>query len=317
MLKKKVVVIGGGNGSAIALVALKQNLAKFDISAVISMSDSGGSSGNLRKELGVLPPGDIMRAILALSKHDFPLLRKIFYGNRFLEVGKLSGHNLGNLFLSLAAGYEKDFMAVVRALEQSVETVGKVYPATLSACNLAVELNNGKIIRTEAAIDKPNYNRAWKIKKAWLEPKAKANKEAVKAIKKADYIILSPGSLYTSLVATLLPIGIKQAIQKTSAKIIYVAGDAFRLNGETGPETLSGTVAVLESFLPRACDYVLYNNHRLNQKERQYYHDNKWGRIKDDKEKIKNHQVITFGFTRAGGGLCSIKLGKKLAQLLK
>lgn len=316
-MKKKVVVIGGGNGSAIALVALKQNLQKFDISAVISMSDSGGSSGRLRKELGALPPGDIMRAVLALSKYDYPLLKRIFYGNRFKGKFKLNNHNLGNLFLALTAKYGGDFVAAVRALEEGVEALGKVFPTTLTMCDLAVELNNGKIVRTEAVIDKPSYNRAWQIKKAWLEPKVSAEKGALDVLKNADYIILSPGSLYTSVIATLLPNGIKEAIGKSKAKIIYVAGDAYRLNGETGPDSLSDTVAVLEEYLPRICDYIFYNNHQLSKKEHLYYHDKKWGQIKDDREKIKNHKIIAFDFSRTGGGLCSIKLGKKFKDILK
>jgi uncharacterized cofD-like protein len=99
--KKKVVVIGGGNGSAVCLEGLKTYTDRFDISAIISMSDSGGSSGILRREFATLPPGDIMRAILSLSKYDYQSLRKIFYQPRFKQVGKLNSHNLGNLFLTL------------------------------------------------------------------------------------------------------------------------------------------------------------------------------------------------------------------------
>src|SRR3989339_860667 len=120
MSKKKVVVIGGGNGSAISIVALKQNLDLFDISAVISMSDSGDSSGRLREEFNTLPPGDIMRAVLALSKYDYPLLKQIFFRNRFSGAGKLDGHNLGNLALILGEKYDGDFMSAIRALEQNL-----------------------------------------------------------------------------------------------------------------------------------------------------------------------------------------------------
>src|SRR3989338_10719600 len=101
MSKKKIVVIGGGNGSSLCLEALKKHANIFDISAVISMSDSGGSSGKLRKEFNTLPPGDIMRAILSLSKYDYKILRRIFYKPRFKNTGKLDSHNLGNLFLTL------------------------------------------------------------------------------------------------------------------------------------------------------------------------------------------------------------------------
>ncbi len=120
MIKKRILVIGGGNGSAISLVALKQNLKIFDLSAVISMSDSGGSSGRLRRQFKTLPPGDIMRAVLALSKYDYASLRKIFYQPRFSGTGKLDSHNLGNLFLTLTAQYCGDFL---KALEEKINGI--------------------------------------------------------------------------------------------------------------------------------------------------------------------------------------------------
>ncbi|EKD42864.1 MAG: hypothetical protein ACD_72C00550G0003 [uncultured bacterium] len=317
MKKKKVVVIGGGNGSAIALVALKQHINLFDISAVIAMSDSGGSSGRLRKELGVLPPGDIMRAILALSKYDYPLLKTIFNRNRFSVSGKLNKHNLGNLFLGLGTQYGKDFLKSVQALAESVEAVGKIFPVTLLQSDLVAQLSNNKIIKTEAVIDEPKYDRSLRIKKVWLEPRVKAYKEAIKSILEADYIVLSPGSLYTSVIAALLPIGIFEAIKKSKAKMVYVAGNAYRTRGETGPTVMSETVSELESYLPRKIDWVLYDNHKLDKKEKNIYKDKKWGLIKFDFKNLSDVNIISFDFSRTDGGLCAIKLGKKFKQILK
>ncbi|MFA6424104.1 MAG: gluconeogenesis factor YvcK family protein [Candidatus Magasanikbacteria bacterium] len=317
MKKKNVVVIGGGNGSAISLVALKQNVDLFDISAVIAMSDSGGSSGKLRKEFGTLPPGDVLRAILALSRYDYLLLKKIFNGNRFSANNKLSGHNLGNIFLTLTEQYAGDFNMAIRALEESVEAMGRVYPVTLANCDLVAELNNKKIIRTEAAIDKPNYSRDLRIKKVWLDPQVKANKEAISAILSADYIVLSPGSLYTSVVATLLPNGIKEAIKKSNAKMVFVVGNAYHTDGETGPEYLSETVKELEMYLPRPADWILYNIHKLTNKELAFYKTRNWGTIKYDPKNLPKRSIVAFDFSRTGGGLCSIKLGKKLKEILK
>jgi uncharacterized cofD-like protein len=229
--KKKVAVLGGGNGSAVCLEALKKFNNRFEIAGIISMSDSGGSSGRLRKEFSTLPPGDIMRAVLALSKYDYKSLRQVFYKPRFAGLGKLDTHNLGNLFLVLAAQYGGSFMHGLEALAASVEVCGKVFPVTMHTVDLAAELDNGSIVRTEAFIDKPEYNRGWKIKKVWLEPDCKVYEAAAKAIRQADYIILSPGSLYTSLISTLLPAGVREAIAASKAKIYYVAGNAFRLDG--------------------------------------------------------------------------------------
>lgn len=317
MNKKKIVVIGGGNGSAVSLVALKQNINLFDISAVISMSDSGGSSGRLRKEFGVLPPGDIMRAILALSKYDYPLLKKIFYTNRFDETGKLSKHNLGNIFLTLATKYSGDIRLAIKSLLQSVEAQGEVFPATLQSCDLVAELQNGQKIFGEANIDEPNYDRKYKIKKVFLEPKVKANLEAIEAIKNADYIVLCSGSLYTSVVATLLPVGMIEAIKKSHGKLVYVCGNAYRTDGETGPENMADAAAVLQSVLPRAIDFVLCNSHILNKVEKKNYREKNWGVLENNAKEIKNSKVIIFDYERAGGGLCSFKLGAMFKKIMK
>ncbi len=316
MPKKKVVVIGGGNGSALCLEGLKKypNLA---ISAVISMSDSGGSSGRLRKEFNTLPPGDIMRAILSLSKYDYKILRQIFYKPRFQNVGKLDNHNLGNLFLTLISQYAGNFLHALEALSQSVEAQGKVYPVTLENANLVAELQNGDIIRTEAFIDSPSYNRGLKIKKVWLEPVCQAYAEAQKVIEATDCIILSPGSLYTSLIATLLPGGIKEAIEKNKkAKIIYVAGSAYRLDGETGPERLSDFVLQMEKYLPRKIDLVIHNNHKLTKKQKEIYKVRKWGVFKFDKENLKGKKVKSLDLEAAEGGLSPTKLAVVLKKIL-
>lgn len=316
MSKKKVVVLGGGNGSAVSLVALKQNATKFDISGVVAMSDSGGSSGKLRQEFGVLPPGDIMRAVLALSVYDYPLLKKIFYTNRFDGKNKLNKHNLGNVFLTLAQKYTGDLISAVRALEQSVEAQGKIFPATLESCDLVAELTNGKKIFSEAKIDHPEYNRSFKIKKVYLEPNVKVYPEAAKAIKMADYIILSPGSLYTSVVATLLPLGLQEAIKNSKAKIIFVSGNAYRTDSETGPEDMAGAVIELQKYLPRKIDLILHNNHRLTAVEKKKYQEKNWGVLEDNTKELKDYKVISFDYERSGGGLCSIKLGQKLKEVM-
>lgn len=313
---KKIVVIGGGNGSAIVLNGLKQYADKFDISAVISTSDSGGSSGRLRKEFKTLPPGDIVRAVLALSKYDYSTLRKIFYTPRFKGLGeKLDGHNLGNLFLVLTANYCGDLLKSLDALAQSVEAVGHVYPATLTTVDLVAELTNGKIIRTEALIDVPKYSRKLKIKKVWLEPNCKAYFKAVKTIKEADYIILSPGSLYTSIIAALLPIGIREAIKESKAKLVYIEG-AYRTNGETGPECFSGLITQLESYLPRKIDLILHNCQKLNSKQTEFFKEKKWADFIFDKENLPDRNIKNYSYRTEFGGLCSIKLGKILQNSL-
>ena len=145
MNKKKVVVMGGGNGSAVSLSALKRHIDTFDISAVTSMIDSGYSTGAMRKQFGILPPGDIMRASVSMSKYDYNILKPIFYKNRPTSLTKLNtdlgaerGPSLGNLFLLLVSQYEGDFIKALRALEETVESVGHAYPSTVEQSQLVV-----------------------------------------------------------------------------------------------------------------------------------------------------------------------------------
>lgn len=314
--KQKSVVVGGGNGSAIAICALKQNLDKLDISSVVSMCDSGGSSGILRKEFNTLPPGDIMRAVLAMSCYPYQDLRQIFYKPRFHDTGKLDAHNLGNLFLTLTSQFCGDFLQALEAMAQSVKAIGKVYPVSLQPTDLVAELDNGAIIRTEAFIDSPTYNRGLKIKKVWLEPRIDGYSEAIDAIESADYIFISPGSLYTSIIATLLPRGIKEAINNSPAKIIYIAGNAYQTDGETGPEKLSDIILQLEEYLPRQLDLVFFCNASLSGKQIKYYQEKKWGLIANDRDNIRSGLVEEFDYLEGEGGLSSDLLGVEIKSFL-
>lgn len=314
--KRRVVVVGGGNGSAISLRALKKYKDCFEISAVISVSDSGGSSGKLREEFHTLPTGDIMRAILALSRHDFPTLKKIFYENRFSEVGKLDIHNVGNLFLVLAQQYGGDFISGIRALSQAVESVGYVYPATLDSTHLNVELANGQIIKTEAAIDVPKYDLNLRIKHAWLEPAGVAYPEAVRAIEAADWIVLGPGSLYTSVIAALLPQGISDAIAQSKGKIMFVAGNAYHKHGETGPKRLSEFTRELQEYIPRKVDIVLYNTHTLDESQMKAYEKNDWVLFEQDPGALPEYTLLGRQFEESVGGLDPEQIGDIFYEIL-
>ena len=279
------------------------------------MSDSGGSSGILRKEFNTVPPGDIMRAVLALSKYDYLMLKQIFYRNRFSQ-GKLKGHNLGNLFLVLGAEKCGDFMQAVKALEESVEATGHAYPATLDTTDLCAELDNGQIIKTEAAIDKPNYDWSIKIKNVWLEPKGEVYFGAKQAIEEADYIVFSPGSLYTSVIATILPAGVKETIENSKAKLIFAMGNVYVKEGETGPTTVSEAVHTLEKYLPRKLDLVILHSAPMTDVKKEMRNSRGWVSFVDDIENQKGMNILKVDYERDEGGLCSIKLGKILKKIL-
>lgn len=315
--KINIVVIGGGGGSPTSIIALKQNFSAYNLSAIVPMSDSGGSSGLLRREFNTLPPGDIMRVILAMSKHEYLLLKQIFHRIRFSETGKLTGHDLGNIFLVLGAQYTGDYLKSIKALSQSVETIGEVQPVSLQLTNLFAKLTNGKIIKGEHKIDKPNYSRKFKIEKVWLEPAVKAYPQALRKLMEADYIIFSHGSLYTSIIATLLPKGVFEAIKKSSAKLVNITQNSFEDSGETGPECLSERIKALEQYLPRPLDIVIYNNKILDDKQKKFYQEKGWTVLKKDAENLPNRKLIGADFEQARGGMCAIKLGKILKKVLK
>lgn len=317
-MKKKIVVVGGGNGSAITLNAVKKFIDDFEISAVVSVSDSGGSSGKLRQEFDTLPPGDILRAILAMSPYDYPMLKNIFHKNRFSTPEKLKGHNLGNLFMMLVKGYTGDFIDGIRTLEQAVEAVGKVYPSTLNKTDLVAELSDSSLVKGETKIDIPEYDKKLRIKKVWLEPEAQIYSEAKRVIEEADYIFFGPGSLYTSVIASVLPNGFQEVIKNSSAKLVYITGNAREKDGETGPRVWSDFVKELQSYLPRQFDFVIYNNHVQNEQEEKNYQKRGWEVYPFDPENLVNYNIIAEDYERFGGGLCPDRLAKVLqSKVLK
>lgn len=249
MTRKKVVVIGGGTGTYQVLSGLKKY--PLDISAVISMADSGGSTGRLRKELGILPPGDVRRAILALSDLPFAekTLEKMF--NFRFDDGKesgLGGHSLGNILLAALTQITGSMDRAINEAARILNASGKIFPVTLDKTNLVAMLPDGKRVFGEAGIDKRTYKLELPIESVYLSPRAKAFGEAVNAIKKADLIVLGPGDLFTSIVPTLLVDGVTDAIKRSKGNLAYV------VNLMTKREETSGFKA--SDFVDKIIEYL-------------------------------------------------------------
>ena len=312
--KIKVMSIGGGNGSAFTLNALKQYKDIADISAVVSVTDSTGSSRVLRDEFDTLPVGDIMRAVLALSPYNYKILKNIFYKNRFDNLGKLSKHNLGNLALVLMQDYAGDFVSAIRALECSIEARGKVWPVSLGRADLVAELEDGQKIISEGEIDKPKYDKNIKIKKLTLDKKIKILPEVKELLEQADYIFFGPGSFYTSIIATILPDGFFEALQNSKAKFVFVFGNARHTHGETGPKQLSEFITTLEGYLPRKIDLCYYNNHEFDDVERKIYNKRGWEIVPNDSN---DSRIIAFDYEREGTGLSWQKFYPELKKLFE
>ena len=255
--KKKIVVIGGGTGIFAVLAGLKKYFD--DISAVVSMADDGGSTGILREEFGILPPGDIRRAIIALAHSDNKILSELF-NYRFKEGRGLAGHSFGNLMITALERLTGSFDQAVKEASKVFGLKGKVIPVTLQHTRLYAELENGKVVSRETNIDVPKHDGHLKIKRVWLKPAVRINPEAAKEIKAADLIIIGPGDLYTSLIPNLLVRGLKKSLEQTEAKILYFV-NLMTKYGETDGFRASDFLKILESYLGKiVLDYIVVNN---------------------------------------------------------
>lgn len=232
-MRKKVVVIGGGSGSFNILKGLKKYALRakddesIEISVIVTMMDSGGSSGIIRDEHGILPPGDVRRCLIALS--DETEVMKQLFQYRFGD--NLKNHNFGNLFLTALTEILGSEDKAMEEVQKMLKVNGKVVPVTLDNSHLCAELDDGKVLKGEAQIDKGKKDRS-KIKRVYLMPNAKANPKAIIALEEADAIIIGPGDLYTSIIPNLIVEGITGAINESKALKIYNC-NIMTKNGET------------------------------------------------------------------------------------
>ena len=262
MDNKKIVVIGGGTGTYTVLSGLKNH--PVDLSAIVTMADDGGSTGVLRHELGVLPPGDVRQCLVALSEAPETLRDLFLY--RF-EHGALAGHNFGNLFLSAMEKVTGHFEDAVLTAGKVLNIKGRVIPVSTEPMVLMAEYEDGRVVVGEHNIDaggtlsvpEPTLSVGGKIRKIFLEHEARASFAAVDAIMGADLVILSAGDLYTSLIPNLLATGIIEALRRTPAKVAYIV-NLMTKRGETDGFGAYDFVAELEKYLgPNMIDIVCVN----------------------------------------------------------
>lgn len=225
---KKIVVIGGGTGNFAVLNGLKNY--DVDITAIVSMADDGGSTGILRDELGVLPPGDVRQCLVALSNSS-RLMRSLM--NYRFENGGLGGHSFGNLLLSALEKVTGSFEKAVDEVGKILFIKGKVIPVTTHQVRLKMILNNRQVLEGEKEIYlSQEIDQGYKS--IYLEPYPKANPHALQEIEQADLIVLGPGGLHTSLIPNLLVDGVSEALRKSSAKKMFIANLMNRKGQTTG-----------------------------------------------------------------------------------
>jgi uncharacterized cofD-like protein len=249
----KIVTIGGGTGLATMLRGLKKHTS--NLSAVVTVSDDGGSSGRLQKELGVLPPGDIRNCLVALAD-DEALVTDLFR-YRFTEGDGLTGHSFGNLFLAAMTGITGNFDDAIKVSSRVLNIKGRVLPATLAVAQLCAKLKNGDVVEGESNISRSRSP----IDHVYLDPPyAQPLDEVIGAIREADAIVLGPGSLYTSILPNLLVQRIAKEIEAANGVKIYVC-NVMTQPGETVDYTASQHVeALMRNAKARVCDIVIVND---------------------------------------------------------
>lgn len=309
---KKVVFIGGGTGGYTVLSGLREY--PYDLSAIVSMSDDGGSTGVLREEFGTLPPGDIRRALIALSDSDRKILSELF-SFRFDEESSLKGHSLGNLLLTALEKITGDFGSGVKEAGEILNIKGQVLPVTFTRTKLIATLTNGDKIEGETNIDIPKHDGTVKIKEVHLEPEATANPEAILAIEKADVIILGPGDVFTSILPNLVVIGISDAIKNSKAKVIYNVNIMTKF-GETTGYKAKDFVGRMEEYIGTGrIDVVTVNTERPTGDIVKRYEEEKVEFVEDD---LKGENVVRVDLLRDGQFLRhdSEKLASVLAGII-
>ncbi len=251
----KVVAIGGGTGLSTLLRGLKTHTS--NLTAVVTVSDDGGSSGRLQKELGVLPPGDIRNCLVALAD-DEALVTDLFR-YRFADGEGLEGHSFGNLFIAAMTGITGNFDSAIKESSRVLSVIGRVLPSTLRFATLCAEIADGKILRGESEVGKSPSP----IARLFLDPAdVKPLEEVIEAIRAADAIVLGPGSLFTSILPNLLIERIATEIAAAHAVKIYVC-NVMTQPGETGAMSASQHVATLQRYGGvKICDYALVNAQR-------------------------------------------------------
>ncbi len=277
----KIVAIGGGHGLSNLLLALKEYSS--NITAIVTVADSGGSSGRLREEFNIVAPGDIRNCLVALA--DAPALMGDLFQFRFSENSQLKGHNFGNLFLTAMVQITKgDFEKAVKESSKVLAIRGKVVPATVTNVHLVAEYADGKRTEGEAKIPRPNV----RITKLFMKPEnAKPTTDALEAIAGAEVIILGPGSLYTSVIPNLIINGITEAISRSSAFKIYVCNVMTQhgeTDGYTASDHLQAIVGHTRKDIVGAC---LINNAIAPQEMLGRYENEHSFPVKPDSERIK------------------------------
>ena len=277
--KIKVVTIGGGTGLSVLLRGLKKY--PLEITAVVTVADDGGSSGKIRSDMNIPSPGDIRNVIAALSDVE-PYLEKMFQ-YRF-DSGEVKGHPVGNLMIAAMTDIHGDFSTAVKVMSRILNVRGTVLPTTNDIATLNAVLSDGEIIRGESSITKAGGV----IDHVYITPsRVKPNEDVLKAIEEADYIIMGPGSLYTSIIPNLVISNVSEKIRESNAKKIYVC-NVMTQHGETDNYSVCDHIVAINKHVEENIfNLVIANSREFDDSILSKYHKEKQEPVKIDHEKIE------------------------------
>ena len=246
---------GGGTGLPSLLGGLKRN-PWLRVHAVVTMFDSGGSSGQLRDELGVLPPGDVLKCALALARNEAEARRVLLSRVPSIDP-RLAGHTGGNLLLSMMERYSGDFLSAVDGLRSLLGCTGKVWPVSCESASVCAEYSNGAMTRGEVEVDR-GQSQGMFVKRTWLEPSVKIHPAVDEAIRKMDAVLIGPGSFYTSLMPIFMVDGVSDALKEVKGPVVLIANLLTEGSGMNG-FTAGDAVRQISEAIERPIDVLVKN----------------------------------------------------------
>ena len=291
MKKRKIVVIGGGTGTYTVLSGLKK-FSNLDISAIVSMMDSGGSNRVIRDEFGLLPTSDIRQCMVALASGVSNKTLRDLFTYRYSHGTGIEGMTFGNLFMAALTDISGSQKKAIAETCELLGVTGSIIPVTYDDVHLLAKYENGAEVLGEHNIDEENkFNGKYKITNLSLVPLAKANRDGLNAIVESDFVILGPGDLYTSVICNLLLSGVKNAFKKTKAQVVYVMNIMTR-NTQTSGFTAQDHTSEIEKYLGRMVDTIILNKSKIQPKALSWY--NKFGMkpVVDDLRNGRRHNVV-------------------------
>ncbi|MDP3042393.1 MAG: YvcK family protein [Candidatus Omnitrophota bacterium] len=306
----RIVTVGGGTGLSVLLSGLKNFTS--NISAVVTVADNGGSSGRLRQQFDVLPPGDIRNCLVALA--DAPALMRDLFQFRFDEHSEFSGHSFGNLFLTVMTRLTGDFEKAIKETSKVLALRGQVIPSTLGDVTLVAHYADGSMVIGEAQIPRARKS----ISRVSLTPEQPlATPDALKAIKEAQIIVLGPGSLYTSIIPNLLIKEITQEIAESEAVKVYVC-NVMTQPGETDGYSVSDHIkALFKHSDEQILDYCVVNNGEVPSEVLKRYSQDNSLLVVNDRKKVENLgvRVVEEDFSMIADGVIRHD-AEKLAKII-